>query len=305
MSTLIGNLNMISSIKDDIREAISAKGVDMTSVPFSEYASKIGEIETGGTFVTETLSVSANNTYYPGQGVDGFSEVVVNVPQSVEGYTLKQCVEKKYYSSVLSDPTVSYVGFGQLTGINGFNWTIGMGIASYAYPKIIEVNFTNCSLVFEYGFYYQTELLSVNLPTCTFVGESAFLKCSRLQTVNIPECVSIRYSAFVDCTALQSISLASCKTIDNGVFVACGNLSSINLPVCGTIGNSAFSGCRTLSTIYLGNSTVCTIGSRTFYGGCPISSRNGSIYVPSSLVEAYKSAQHWSSLSTIILPIPE
>jgi hypothetical protein len=40
----------------------------------------------------------------------------------------------------------------------------------------------------------------------------------------------------------------------------------------------------------------------TFYG-TPIESGAGSIYVPASLVNAYKAASGWSSLSNYIFPI--
>lgn len=48
MSQLIDNLNIIESVKTDIKAAIENKGVDMTGVSFPGYASKIGEISGGG-----------------------------------------------------------------------------------------------------------------------------------------------------------------------------------------------------------------------------------------------------------------
>ena len=48
MSELITNLNNILDIKGNIKSAIENKGVDMTGVSFSGYASKIGEISGGG-----------------------------------------------------------------------------------------------------------------------------------------------------------------------------------------------------------------------------------------------------------------
>ena len=45
-------------------------------------------------------------------------------------------------------------------------------------------------------------------------------------------------------------------------------------------------------------------GSGVFYS-TPIGAGNGSIYVTSSLVDAYKSAQYWSKYSSQIFPIPE
>lgn len=82
MSTLISNLNQIESCKLDIKSAIEAKGVDMTGVSFPGYAEAIASIQGGGGAVTEPLSVSVNGTYYPGQGVDGFSVVEVSVPST-------------------------------------------------------------------------------------------------------------------------------------------------------------------------------------------------------------------------------
>ena len=42
-------------------------------------------------FVTETLNVSANGTYNPGQGIDGYSQVVVDVP--ISGWDQKSLTE--------------------------------------------------------------------------------------------------------------------------------------------------------------------------------------------------------------------
>ena len=97
MSQLIDNLNIIESVKTDIKAAIENKGVDMTGVSFPGYASKIGEISGGGQFVTEPLNVTSNGIYTPGQGVDGFSTVTVDVPQSVTGYTQKDIRGSLYY----------------------------------------------------------------------------------------------------------------------------------------------------------------------------------------------------------------
>lgn len=43
--TLIDNLNAINNCKEDIKTALSNKGVDMTNVKFSEYAGKIDSLQ--------------------------------------------------------------------------------------------------------------------------------------------------------------------------------------------------------------------------------------------------------------------
>ena len=83
MSQLTDNLNLIASIKSDIKSAIENKGVDMTGVSFPGYASKIGEISGGGgSAVIEGLTITSNGTYTAGEGVDGYSPIEVDVPIS-------------------------------------------------------------------------------------------------------------------------------------------------------------------------------------------------------------------------------
>ena len=45
---IYAKLDSIMESKTAIRDAIAAKGVDMTNVELSDYAAKIGEIKAGG-----------------------------------------------------------------------------------------------------------------------------------------------------------------------------------------------------------------------------------------------------------------
>lgn len=64
-----------SAIAGAIREKL---GVQTTYRP-NQMAAAIESIPTGGEPVLETLNATANGTYTPGTGVDGFSSVVVAV----------------------------------------------------------------------------------------------------------------------------------------------------------------------------------------------------------------------------------
>ena len=73
MSRLTDDLNTIASIKDDIKDAIQAKGVDMSGVLFSGYPSKIGEIQTGGgqkpeETLVDTITSNGSYNYSPQSG---------------------------------------------------------------------------------------------------------------------------------------------------------------------------------------------------------------------------------------------
>ena len=208
-ATLIGNLSLISSIKDDIRDAISAKGVDMTGVPFSEYASKISEIETGGTFVTETLSVSQNGTFYPGQGVDGFSVVDVNVPQ--QGYTEKDITEGVDLINVSNN--ASYVG----------SYTF------YNKSVLSTVYLTSCKRVYRDAFNNCYNLKSVYIPECSYLESNCFRNCSSLFDIEIPKCELVGYYAFNGCSMLTTVSLPMCSYISDYAFGNCSRLSFLYL----------------------------------------------------------------------------
>ena len=242
MSQLIDNLNIIESVKTDIKSAIENKGVDMTGVSFPGYASKIGEITTS--FVTVPLNVSVNGTYTPGQGVNGYSQVVVDVPQSVTGFTEKDLTEK-------------------------------------------TMNITNLN------------------NSASFVASSAFMDNNTIQTVNLPYATSVGYGAFQSCTSLSQVSLPICITIGNAAFQRCSLLTQVSLPICRTIDTYAFYKCSSLTRITLGYSSICRLGFSTALADTQIASGTGSIYVPASLVDSYKSATHWSYYSSVIFPIPE
>lgn len=83
MSQLTDNLNTIASIKGDIRDAIEAKGVNMSGVAFSGFASKIGEIQTGGgqkpeDSLAETITGNGTFNFAPQSG-HVFSDASITV----------------------------------------------------------------------------------------------------------------------------------------------------------------------------------------------------------------------------------
>lgn len=186
MSQLIDNLNIIESVKTEIKTAIENKGVDMTGVSFPGYASKIGEISGGGGWDQKSLT-----------------EGVVDI-----------------------------------------------------------INLDN---------------------SASFVASNVFKFNQNIQTVNLP------YA----------------KTVGDYAFHNCRSLTQVNLPVCSSIGSNAFQVCSSLSIITIGYSSVCSLGGSNTFNSTPIASGTGSIYVPTSLVDAYKSASNWSYFSTQIFPISE
>ena len=112
-------------------------------------------------------------------------------------------------------------------------------------------------------------------------------------------------SAFSNNKTIQTVNLPYATTVGNDAFKNCSSLSQVSLPMCSIIGAGAFQNCSSLSIITIGYSSVCSLFNSYVFNSTLITSGTGSIYVPASLVDAYKSEPNWSYFSTIIFPIPE
>ena len=199
------------------------------------------------------------------------------------------------------------------------------------YPNLSVADFPACTSVSKYAFYVCVNLTSISLPVCTSIGFEAFGLCLSLSSINLPACETIQYEAFEfcssltsvnlpacsyigghafsNCTSLTSISLPACITISSYVFNCCTNLTSIDLPVCSYISSGAFSGCTNLISITLRASSIPTLYQSNTFINTPIvdstyTGHFGSIYVPASLVSAYKVASYWSDIADRITAIP-
>ena len=138
---------------------------------------------------------------------------------------------------------------------------------------------------------------------CSYISESAFYNCDSLTQVSLPVCTGIKTGAFYYCISLSQIELPMCSYISESAFYKCISLSQIELPMCSYIGYEAFYGCSSLSIITIGYSSVCSLIGSAVFTSTQITSSTGSIYVPASLIDSYKSAKHWSYFSTQIFPI--
>ena len=260
-------------------------------------------------FVTETLSVSANGTYTPSEGVDGYSQVVVDVPQSVIGYTQKEITEKTF-TIINLDNSASFVvssAFYEDNNIQTVNLPncISVGMSAFNYcGNLYSVSLPICETLGSGTFSMAFNLQYIYLPVCSSFGAGVF-RTTKLQSIDLHKCVILRVSTFNGCSKLVNVSIPICETIEDDAFKDCTSLLQLSLPVCSVIKYNAFQYCSLLSIITIGYSGVCSLKFSNAFNGTPIASGTGSIYVPASLVDAYKSAPNWSYFSTQIFPIPE
>ena len=199
---------------------------------------------------------------------------------------------------------VSFPGYASKIGEISGGGTVGWDQKSATEGTNIIINLDNsASFVASEAFMSNTTIQIVNLPYATSVGNSAFFYCTSLSQVNLPMCVSIGSNAFNECNSLAQISLPVCSYIGNYGIAHCPSLSQVNLPMCSYIAPAAFAYCSSLSIITIGYSSVCGLGGSNVFAYTKITPSKGSIYVPASLVDSYKSATNWSYFSTQIFPI--
>ena len=257
----------------------------------------------GGVKPSGTLTIVENGVY----NVYSYSSASVDVPQSVTGFTQKEITEGNI-EIINLDNTASFVvsnAFKEnktIQTVNLPNCTSVGNSAFYSCSSLSQVSLPVCGSIMLYAFTRCSSLTQVYIPMCSYIGSNAFYGCSSLSQVNLPVCSYISNSVFFNCFLLSQASLPRCEYIGSGAFRTC-SLQSLSLPVCSYIGGLAFYGCSSLSIITIGYSGICSLGDARTFETTQITSSTGSIYVPASLVDAYKSAEYWSYFSTQIFPI--
>lgn len=145
------------------------------------------------------------------------------------------------------------------------------------------------------------KLISVSLPNeITSIENSTFSGCSSLETISIPSSVTnIGYSSFKECSSLLSIEIPkNVTTIDSYAFAGCTSLINISIPPkIKKIGWLAFEDCDKLKSVIIYAGSVPSTDKDAFKN-TPIS--KAVLYVPSTSIEAYKSATPWKDFKYVI-----
>lgn len=168
--------------------------------------------------------------------------------------------------------------------------------AFYQRPRLTTANFPVATRIGSYAFYYCSGLTSADFPKATVISTYAFYCCSALTTANFPVAVSIGGNAFQSCSKMTTANFPKATSIGTSAFYYCSSLTTADFSAATSISGYAFYNCSSLTALILRNTAkVCTLSNTSAFNATPIKSGTGYIYVPSALVDSYKTATNWST----------
>ena len=122
---------------------------------------------------------------------------------------------------------------------------------------------------------------------------------------------SVRSYAFNECAELTRVNVPNATIFHTYAFRRCYLLDRIDC-FATTISSNAFNECMSLKAVILRSETMCKLSSTNVFSNCyhilgtqnnaynPNGDKDGYIYVPANLVDAYKSATNWSTYASQI-----
>ena len=158
-----------------------------------------------------------------------------------------------------------------------------------------------------YAFRSHITIKSITLPNVTSVGTNTFRECSELHTLDLPKLTAAVTYMCEGCDVLKNLNIPNVTAINNYAFRYCASLERVEVGDCSSIGANSFNGASKLTTLIIrrtGTKATALTATTAFYN-TPIESGTGYIYVPSDLVDTFKSASNWTTYAAQIRAIED
>lgn len=176
--------------------------------------------------------------------------------------------------------------------------------AFYNTKTLKSISLPNVKTVGQYAF-YSSGVESVSMAVCETIASNAFDNCDYLREVNCPNVTAINSYAFRSCESLEQIKLPNAETIGAYAFNSCTKLSVADIGNAKSLASLAFASCSKLKALVLRGNQICSIAANTF-NATAIKNGTGYVYVPRTLVDAYKKTDtNWSAYAAQIRPLED
>lgn len=302
MSNYIVSDTSLGSVADAIR----TKGGTSAPLTYPQgFIDAIDDIQTGGSAVIQSLSVTQNGTYTAPSGVDGYSPVTVNVsggdePIPADGKT------RIFIHIAEGTPDNRLTFYLRFTASVANNTTVDWGDGTT--ETLGSTTATNYSHKYSQGGDYIITL-TVNTGTISFEGTSGssgdsiygsranYYTRSRIKRIIFGDnVIDVAYALYY-CYSLASVTISDGITvIGDHAFSYCYNLTSITIPDSVTnIYANAFYTCYGMSEYHFKPTTPPTLANSNAFSGIP---SDCVIYVPRGRLNAYKNATNYGNVAS-------
>jgi hypothetical protein len=306
--SVLDNLNRIKSCKEDIKQAIIDKGVDMTDVSLEGYATKISEIQTGSGS-DDFLEIKANLKTYSNKDITSLNSYAfanctslqsVNTP-NVENLGNRVFFECTSLTSIdLPNCNDSYdAAFENCTSLQSANIPNMTSIPAYMFrncSSLESIDLPNAKELSYDAFYECYALESVNLPMCELINSNCFNQTG-LKSIELPNCYKTEWSSFAYCDMLQTVNLPKTMIINGDTFAYCRSLSSVYTPIVEKINGGVFRECESLTELDISKTYWCPLEDITAFELTPFMNGEGKIYVHNSVLSKYQNDTNWAMFS--------
>lgn len=256
-------------------------------------ATAIGSISAGSSTTIEALNVTTNGTYTAPTGT-AYSPVTVNVSGGGADNNWASIINGT--STDLFDNDIEVVpDYAFMIGKSGDSTVTQGSMNQVVYYRVSSVDFPNATSVGNYAF-QMWNARTYNLPKCHLLGGNMF-----------------RYNLALTEMKLPSIdSVASSSATRSGYFYHCSSLKKVDIgssdkPLVTSshvmFYQTCFYGCSALEALILRTPTLIEATLTNNFTGTGIANGTGYIYVPSSLLETYKTANRWVDYASQIRAI--
>lgn len=201
--------------------------------------------------------------------------------------------------------------------------------AFYSSNDLKSVNLPNATTIGDNVFNSCKNIENVKIPKISdsYLPNSSFHNCYKLNSLDMSDKISILQNYVFDgCFSLNSLDLSNIKSATGTRCLSNTGFGTIVLPKCVslgsdiasgartstvdlsqkiTLGGSCFSGANSLVHLILRSEILCTLSTSSAFTSTPIEGGLGWIYVPTDLVDSYKTATNWSAYTDQIVSIDE
>lgn len=208
----------------------------------------------------------------------------VNLPNAtyLGGYSFVQC-------SALESAKLPNV-----TEASTYNFYQCAGLLDVELPLLTAVN----NSAFRHSFQTANDNTRLYIPSATTLGTRCMSECYQLRELTAPLVTTIGEYCFSECYCLRKIGMPNLTAVPNAAFQHCTGITHEDFLCLTSIAAGGFSNCSSLETLILRTDAVVSLANVNAFTNTPIAKGTGYVYVPSALIESYKSATNWTTYAS-------